>query len=362
MKMNKLFMAALAAITLLASCSKEDNGAGGTDGKAAAMQIKLSYAPDNQTYSLDGPINAGSNTTLGTALLYQMVGDNVFTVTELTATDITAMTGAAGLRIENVNSTVDGVYIVGNAPSGNVAALKALTTKATIEGFAIAVESQQSVAGSTGVTAVTVMGYGAAATATDPTPDGHAYKKATVTAAPVVARMEVAGKVQISIEPDNQIKSITWKKVWFNRYYTAFDKATIKEYTSTDANWNDGTYPTWATDVYSATVDTKEKCYAYQFFPATSADAAKLPAIVMQADVTLKDDRTLTDYYVTIKTFKKGTTALDQMLANKIYKVDLNNLTVDHTDFTPEPNPEQVDLGISVEITPWTVENITPVI
>ena len=83
--------------------------------------------------------------------------------------------------------------------------------------------------------------------------------------------------------------------------------------------------------------------------------------IVMQADVTLKDNRVLENYYITIKTFLDTTNApITQMNVNRIYNVDLSKLTVDHTDFTPEPNPGQVDLTINVSVEAWTVQNITP--
>lgn len=357
MKTKSFFTALMAAATLFVSCSKDSETPAGSDG--AMMNVRLSYG-DASTYAVDDPLTAGQNTTLASVLMYQMVGDNVLRVQELTSEQISQMIGTSGLKIENVNTTVNGILIVGNAPGADKTALTALTTRAAIEAYGLTVASQQTGTAGSGVVNVTLMGYGAATT-TGTSTSGATQKTAAVTVRPLVARMQVSGRVASSTDASNQIQSIAWKKVFFNRYYTDNGKGTMQEYGPADTQWNNG-YPAWATDTYTTATETaNSKCYAYQFFPATSADMGLLPMIVMQADVTLKDNRVLENYYITIKTFLDTTNApITQMNVNRIYNVDLSKLTVDHTDFTPEPNPGQVDLTINVSVEAWTVQNITP--
>lgn len=356
MRINKYFMTILAASALLASCSQENDETSKNEGKTSGMRIKISYGED-PTYAVDGSVSAGNNTTLQSALLFEMVGTNVFKVNEMTAQQIAAMTTAAGCRIENVNSTVNNVILIGNSPTSDVTALKALRTKDAIEAYQFTVSSQQSTVANPGVASVTIMGTGSVVAGTDPAPDGHIYKEAQVTAVPLVGRLEAAGLVKISTDPDNQIQSITWKSVSFNRFFTTYRRDVLTEYKPND--W--ASIPGWTTDTYTTATEAGAQCYAYQFFPATVDGADYLPMIVMKADVVLNNGETLTDYYITIKTFTRaGGTALTQMFNNRIYKVDLNLLSVDHTDFTPDPNPDMTDLAVKVTISPWQAETITP--
>lgn len=352
--MNKFLTMVLVATALLTSCSNEDNGTENNSGDSS-MRVKISYGSTTSTYALDTPLNAGSHTTLGSAILYQMTGTNVFKAIEMTPEQVNAMLSQTGCTIENINSAVDAVMIVGN-PTGSTADMKLLKTKKAIEEYAIDVASQQG----SGVTNVTIMGYGAAipnGTATD----GHNLKVASVVAAPVVARLEVAGKVSISSDATNNLKSITWKTVYFNRYYTTLTKNILQTYEPT--TWNN--IPSWAKTTYSSEVENKAKCFAYQFFPAAAdkSSADVLPMIVMQADIVVTEDGQDVEKkgkYLNLKSYKKGNAALTIMEANKIYKVDLGSLTLSHEDFTDEPNPAQADLSIKVEIADWAVENITP--
>lgn len=359
MKAKSFFATLMVATILFVSCNKDSETQAGSD--TETMNIRLCYS-NASTYVVDDPLTTGSNSTLGTALLYQMVGDNVLRVQSLDNAQIAQMISTTGLKIENVNTTVDGVLIVGN-PGSATTALTNCLTKSTILEYALPVESQQTDATNVGVRNVTLMGYGVATVTGTNASTGATEKTAVVTVKPLVARMQISGQVKTKADASNQIQSIAWKKVFFNRFYTTNAKATLQEFASTSAEWTSG-YPAWATDAYSNTTEApNSKCYAYQFYPAASADANLLPMIVMQADVTLKDGRVLQNYYITIKTYLDATNGtITQMNPNCIYNVDLSRLTVDHTDFTPEPNPGQVDLIIKVTVEPWTVQNIIPTI
>lgn len=356
--MNKFFMMTLAAAALLTSCTKEDNDA--ANNSESSMSVKLTYGSDeNSTYAVDDPLSATGNTKLQTAILFEMTGNNVFKAIQLSAQQVSDMTTKTeGCRIENINSMVNAVLIVGNPPSGEVTNLLALKTRAAIEAHPMTVETQQKATAGNGVTNVTIMGY---ETTTDgtPTAEGHNIKKVTVTVKPVVGRMEVAGKVNISGAATNNLKSVTFTDVYFTRYCTTLKKDIILEHH--EDTW--ATIPVWAKDAYSDETINKAKCHSYQFFPSSKVGAENLPIIVMKANIKVTENGIEVPkegVYITIKKYKKADVYLTQMSPNVIYKVDLGQLTLSHEDFTEEPNPGQTDLDVKVDIAPWTVENITP--
>lgn len=355
MKVNKLFVTALAAAALFASCAKgnDDAATAGTSN----MQVKISVGGSNaSTYTVDTPVGGGTHAELTHVIIFEMRGTDVFAMKTISdASSLTALTGV-GYTLANVNNVVDGIVIVANAPTSDRTALLGLKTKTAIDSYAFAIADQQSKAGAEGVKHVVIRGSGDVTATSDP-----AKKKAEVTAAPIVGRMEVSGTIQKKVgtaETPNLINEITITDIYFNRYYSTGEPDNLVNLTEKElASW--GT-PAWTTDALSgadlSAFLAKSKCCAYQFFPGD-----ELPMIVVKANVTLTSGSPMTGVYLTLRTYKTtGGTAISRMVPNKIYKVDLNTLFVDHTDFTPTPNPDQVDLVITVSIDPWTTETITP--
>lgn len=358
--MNRFILcaAALAAVVPFASCDKTDSIPSSED---SVLKIQLAYG--ESTYVVDSPLAAGKNTELKSAVMFELAGSMVLKCDELTPENITAMT-TTGWNIENVNSSVDGVIIVGNYPASTLNELKKLATRSEVENYAFTVESQQatsSYSGAEGVKNVTLMGFGQVTASASPASDGHSLKEANVKVMPLTARIQVSGKPSISTDPSNQIKDIVYKEVYFNNFYQTNARSDLKAYKPADGDWST-VLPNWARDKYDSATEGSTKCYAYQFFPALETDAAKLPMIIIKADITLKNDSKLENYYLTIKNYSVGGqgSTLEQMVANKIYNVQLKDVKLSHSDFAPTPNPEQADLKITVTVEDWTVENIIP--
>lgn len=342
MKINKFFVAAMAAMTLFASCSKETEGPKvGTN--TDAMVVKISYGDETSTYSSGTPA-VGSATKLTDAILYQMMGDNVFSATELDQAACTLLS-SSGYVINNVNTSVDGVLIVGNVPTSAKVAMKALVTRSAITGYALSIDDQQAVVDATKIPVATMIGSGAVSgTAT--------AKTASAVLVPIVARMEVSKGPINSSGTSNQIETLTVDKIYFNNFYAIYPKAGLvnkKDVAGFDA------LPVWAIDAW-AVKDGTTGCFAYQFFPDI------VPMIVLKTTIKYKGVSATQTRYLTINKFKTGANDLSKTVANKIYKVDLSSLTVDHTNFTPAPNPDEANLTVKVTVTPWTIETLTPAV
>ena len=71
-------------------------------------------------------------------------------------------------------------------------------------------------------------------------------------------------------------------------------------------------------------------------------------------------------YFIGWVTYEKYSSSpgnyIPEMLPNNIYKmgVDANGIKIDAPNIRPKPEPEDYDLGIKVEITPWTINRVTP--
>lgn len=75
--------------------------------------------------------------------------------------------------------------------------------------------------------------------------------------------------------------------------------------------------------------------------------------------------------FITIRSFNEGANILSEIVAAKIYKIDLNDLTVNFkpnpTDpdkpivpVDPDPEMDKFDLKVNVTVTNWSETTITP--
>ena len=130
MKINKFLTAALAATTLLASCSKEAGNTNSTNGEDRTVQIQIDYA-GSETRATGNQI--ADNTAVafsGGYLLFTNTGDAVTFVVAI-ETGSTAYTEAgkkvgitelkAGTQITAVPGNSTKVYFIGNKPSAMAA-------------------------------------------------------------------------------------------------------------------------------------------------------------------------------------------------------------------------------------------------
>ena len=213
---------------------------------------------------------------------------------------------------------------------------------------------------------------------------------------PVVARLEVGGKIkgQANGAGVNAFEDITVEHVYVNNYLSTragdrhmsvsngkdgFDETAGKP--ALEAEMNN------AIDANSkANFELNKLVAGYQLFPVKKGEEAKAPEyfdhVVLKIKITytaaaLKADPTLaqkTDRYVTIARFMKSATGdLDGgFLAGVIYKLDLNELSKDfktgdnglpdpNNPDTPDPEPNQKkQLIVKVKPYEWKAQNIKP--
>lgn len=184
-----------------------------------------------------------------------------------------------------------------------------------------------------------------------------------------VARIEILGGKDITPASTGAYSNIQVTGVYVNNYYKSYTlgAATGSSMVKVaEADW-DNTYKA-GNPMYNTitTSDWNSKCAAYQIFPANTA--ATLPEITLKLSYTKKGVSTVG--YLTIRKFKKGNADLTAMEAGKIYKLDVSTIgslfkeepgTGDPTDPTdPTPGKPKADLAITVTVTAWIAENITP--
>ena len=213
---------------------------------------------------------------------------------------------------------------------------------------------------------------------------------------PVVARLEVGGKIkgQANGAGVNAFEDITVEHVYVNNYLST----RVGDRHMSVSNGKDGFDETAGKPALEAemnnAIDANSKANfelnklvaGYQLFPVKKGEEAKAPEyfdhVVLKIKITytaaaLKADPTLaqkTDRYVTIARFMKSATGdLDGgFLAGVIYKLDLNELSKDfktgdnglpdpNNPDTPDPEPNQKkQLIVKVKPYEWTAQNIKP--
>ena len=372
--MKKILLAAFVAVLALTSCNKEN-------GLVSEGQTILVNLPNVTTRAVEGQVAPGTESTLSALnnAIFLLNGVSVVAVSEFDGTDITA----GYKRLEQVPSSVNGVLVVANIPgsAADIAAVKALTTSTAIESYPFLATTQN---GTAGVADKLMMGKDVAlnSTATDPAPDGHTYKEATVLLRSVTARMEIGAVTEgTGIVPG----SLELVSVWINNFYTNFSKtpATLQNYPSTDPVWPvitniispallpNPSIPAYTPAVYQNNVSplvdltAGTQVYAYQVF------AGNLPQVIMlvkgQFDTGYHDGTN--EYFMQYVTFSKytddaTTLAVTSFAGNSIYKIGVGTGGVVITPgiLTPTPNTESFDLGINVSVAPWTIVNVTPAV
>ncbi len=234
----------------------------------------------------------------------------------------------------------------------------------------------------------------APATAVTTTTDGDkTVYTVTLEPKPVVARLEVGGKIkgQANGAGVNAFEDITVEHVYVNNYLST--RAGDRHMCKTNGKDGFAADPALEAEMNNA-IDANSKANfelnklvaGYQLFPVKKGEEAKAPEyfdhVILKIKITytaaaLKADPTLaqkTDRYVTIARFMKAQTGdLDGgFLAGVIYKLDLNELSQDfktgdnglpdpNNPDTPDPEPNQKkQLIVKVKPYEWKAVNIKP--
>lgn len=398
MKINKLFLAAIAATVLLASCAKEQ----GTENANNGTQALVINLPNVVTRAQEAPIANNAPQPINNVVVYLMNGTVVVSAYGYLASAFDATAGYPQMRIENVSSNVNKVIVLANLPDystqATLDAYKALGNADAIRKYAFTTASQN-VTGANAAAILdtkTLIGEGDVPTVTtaDPANDGHTYKQMSVTLGALTARLEVGGVKAGEGIVDGSLSLVG---TWVNNFYTNGSKSGVTFYSDTPTPidyWATtsaaGVYAT-AAEINAAITNAYSNPEYYSNFtpalPATVCNAfhvftGNVPHIIMlvkgeyatgyynstdDSDVATYNKK----YFLGWVTFTKyddgtivydGTTAAKSFAANTIYKMGLgaDGIEIKAKYITPKPEPALIDLGINVTATPWSAVNVTP--
>lgn len=353
-------MAAIAMMALaLFSCNKKNEPK--TD---AVLRICIN---DAELRALEAPVAAGTVTECLKDVVLTM--DNGKTIT-LTDTELADAKDLQKGYKKDIDYIVNTVALTANAVIDNT------TNITTLQGADL-----------------TKVALEAPATAVTTSTDGDkTVYTVTLEPKPVVARLEVGGKIKPAPNGDKQaFEDITVEHVYVNNYLST--RAGDRHMCKTNGKDGFAADPALETEMNDAieagdkeAFEKIEKVAGYQLFPKKADENPTAPEyfdhVVLKIKITytaaaLKADPTLaqkTTRFVTIARFMKDATGdLDGgFLAGVIYKLDLNELSKDFTTTdegtpnpnnpdTPDPEPNQKkQLIVKVKPYEWKAQNIKP--
>ena len=369
MKIVKMAAIATMALTLFASCNKNDEPAK----QVSSFTLRIN---DAELRALEAQV--ADKTKADFSEIKVIINDGQKIVNLAQQADIDKAKSADGYTIP-VKSAVTKVQVIANGELG---------TKEITSFQALGTEFAKKIP-------MTAMVQGADITSTtDPANPKNITYTATLTPIPQMARLEVFGEIKGAgfdasgkkNKFPNPFKKITVEEIWVNNYLMTSEAGSRYYTPSNGTAWDETTNAIKPEmhDVIDATKDAdfraKTICAAYQLFPATTAEKAlpELPAqyfdhlvlkVKIEWDLNVAKNVAVEteEGYVTIQRFMMRTTGdLDKGFeAGKIYKLDLGQLNKDFKDgdtpVTPDPEHEG-DLKLVVKVEPyeWTAVNIKP--
>lgn len=276
-----------------------------------------------------------------------------------------------GFKFSNVSGEVSKVYIVGNPNlgSGEATTMEGFKTLSELKaGVNVVISSQNNVqdltiVGEGGVTAVNTTQHPTAA-ATD--------RQAVVSLTPLCARIEI-GAVKVI----GTITGYTLKGIYVNRFYAnktlsnVFSNLQSEELTDNFSTAGTGIYSSYPTmcDQNDAGLGsqtslvtsptTGNNVWAYQFFPGGTENPRitfKLTGVTSSVGGESYPD----PQFVNIRGFLNSTgTAITTFAPGTIYHI--NEVSIEKNNLTQLPDPEDINLWVTVTINTWKVEVVTPV-
>lgn len=355
MKIKQLFVAALAATTLFASCSKENNNE--TTKETTQLSVKISGVVKSRA------VEAPGETTQGTI---QLTNGHIFVINPLGAVIydealvVADATGAGQVLGQSVPAD-SRVYIIGNIPSADVTTIAGLATFDAIKTQTSAMTTQTdyteaALANSDGLPAsITV----ATTTAT-----------VDVSIKPLISRLELAQLKGGANTAGDAITAFTVTGVFVDSYYpsftyiggnsgTIFDQATSATFTGIgDA----GTWAASGTPLVAA--PASGNVWAYNV--ASGGIAPLIPRFIIRLSGVkytpnggTEIDLGTTSYYLTVTDYKVSGVSVPAFERGKIYRIGAaNGITFTPDDLALTPNPVDIDLTVNVSIDEW--ELVTP--
>ena len=372
MKIVKMAAIAMMALTLFASCKKDE-----PKKEVSKMTIRIDQSA---LRSMEAPVPGGTTTDFESIKVIVNDGEVVKT---LNATEIGEAKSATGHTF-TIKSKPTKVVVEANSyvADPEITALQGVAPVDANYDPATGKDAQKAIFAKK----IALIGTAEGAAITGPVKDGkdNVYT-ATVTPKPDVARIEVAGKItgQANAGGKNAFKSIEVEAVYMNKYL--MKKADADRYfTPSDGNTAFATDPALKAEMYNEiAADMKQKfeeknvAAAYQIFPTKDGET-DFDHIILKVKLTydkaVVTNRTkyVEEGYVTIVKYKDkaANSSIAKFEAGKIYKLDLADLS-EHfktdengnpdTPVTPDPEHDGSNkLTVKVQSFTWKAVDIVP--
>ena len=369
MKIVKMVAIATMALTLFASCKKDE-----PKKEVSKMTIRID---ESVLRSMEAPVPAGTKTTFESIKVSVNDGEVVKT---LSAAEIGEAISATGHTF-TVKSKPTKVVVEANSYVDD-------PEIATLQGVA-KVDATYDPANADAQKAIFAKKIALIGSTTEITGPEKVGKdniyKATVTPKPAVARIEVAGKIEgkpNATTNKTAFKSIEVEAVYMNNYLNKKADAD-RHFTPSDGNTAFAGTPALKAEMNDAIAadmkakfEAKQVAAAYQIFPTKDGET-DFDHIILKVKITYDDQvaKNLGKYeeegYVTIVKYKeKDANSIAKFEAGKIYKLDLADLN-EHfkTDkdgnpdspVTPDPEHDGNNkLTVFVKPYTWEIVNIVP--
>lgn len=346
------FFSMLAAAALMmgvTSCNKEGGSNPGSDLKQ--VSIKIAGVIQSGTRAVEAP----GETAAGTI---QLTGGHIFVIDPLGAVTHNEALNVA--QATNTGQTLGAqvpadsrVYIIGNIPAADQAAIAGLTNWSGIQAATSAMTTQGDY---TEAALANSNGAPAAITVT-----GTTTATATVSIKPLISRLEL-----VQVKGGANIKAFTVTGVYVDSYYPSFTyggsySGTIFSQGQGGTFSGIGDAGTWAA-TGTPLVASPDLGLGDNELWAHNVASGGLPRFIIALTGIKYDDGgtevdlgNTTSYYLTVTGYT-GVTAFER---GKIYRIGgTNGITFDEDDLGLTPNPVDIDLTLTVSIEEWVL--VTP--
>jgi len=388
MKMNfkSMLIAALAMTTMLASCSKDGEGANTKTGDDRAVQIKINRATAGNPGSRsignqvadDTPVTFTSGYLLftdQTDIVRFVVTINAGSAAYVEASKtvgVEALEATGGEWITGVPGVAHKVYFLGNKPS-DVAVPAAGTTN--VANLVTAVSTQWKNDGS--VDNVTLFGGEDITKYTGTGAQADEYE-AEFDVKPIVGRFEIGAITGVGNITDYQIDGI-----FIDNYYGTMNlngnaTATLEENGTGSAKYmTDGVGGSYLAALQGVVYDyaaggltipdrtpvappATMEAWSYNLFAPTSASPAMPSIVIRLSNVEVNGQPWNGSWFLTIQNFYSdpGTNQvdIDKMEQGKIYVI--SNVAFDEDDITTEPYQKTKKVRVEVNMLNWESDEV----
>jgi len=377
MKAKFLLAASIVLAIGMTGCSNSVDDEGPAPGKTDNVLLVTLPSNAKSSRAIEGSASGEVN-DLNDVTVFLMNGYLVEKAVPFEEDDVKAKY----LRIEQVSSGVDRVIVVANNAGKNILDLKNMDE---IKNFPFTVETQHI---GSGLDNRTMMGEATVEETvdSDPNPDGHTFKKATVKLEAITARLEIGDVV-----PGVGVADVELVAVYVNNAFGTYPQNDLIFHKESDACWDvtvpndpganigsetaigaitlkDYTPSQYMNPAEPTLVKPEDgsQVYAFHVFPGN------IPHVIMLVKLELLDD-----YYekgdageefkfkygfVTFTKFNTGSGYVDALRPHNIYKMGVgkSGIKIDAKDITDKPEKGPYDLGIYVKVEPWGVQEVTP--